>query len=80
MRRLSNKKEKKRDLLSIAKIKMKINTDHKAVLLIAVLMFLDIKKLQIFILFLMNPSSLLLSFSQVKAKSLQHTDCLIATY
>ena len=66
MRRLSNKKEKKRDLLSIAKIKMKINTDRKAVLLIAVLMFLDIKKLQIFILFLTNPSSLLLSLAKSK--------------
>ena len=52
---------------SIAKIKMKINTDHKAVLLIVVFDVPEHQKAPI--LFLMNPSSLTL-FSQVKAKSL----------
>ena len=70
LRRLSNKKVKKRELLSIAKIKMKINTDHKAVLfLIAVF---DVPEHQKAPNIYTVPHELisLILFSQVKAKSL----------
>lgn len=59
---------------------MKINTDHKAVLLIAVFDVPGHQKAANIYSVPHEPIFSFTLFSQVKAKSLQHTDCLIATH
>lgn len=70
LRRLGNKKVKRRELLSIAKTKMKINTDHKAVLFLIAVFYVPEHQKAPNIYTVPHELISLILFSQVKAKSL----------